>query len=150
MTVNRILLTPAIALLLLSLTGCICFSALAPLAKVTLRVVDESGKPIAGASAGVTFNYGGTWTDPGKFVGAKGLTDTNGYFSASGRTEWGIAYGARQSGYYRTTGLKYIFREPKLGRWQPWNPELKVVLKKIGQPTAMYAKRVEGGTPKAR
>ncbi len=134
---------------LIAALGATCTSccALTPLAKVTLRVVDEGGMQIPGASAMVGFNYGGTWTDPGKFVGREGLTDTNGYFTASGRTDGIAGYGAKQTGYYETL-MQYTFREPKLGRWQPWNPELKVVLKKIGQPTAMYAKRVETYIPK--
>jgi len=75
-----------------------------------------------------------------------GLTDTNGIFGASHSAHSGIlGFAAEKAGYYTT-------REPSydLGfTYDPakWNPTQTIVLKKIGKPTAMYAKRLNTHVP---
>lgn len=118
-----------------------------PRAMLTLKVVGEDGLPIPNAKAGITFEQ----VNPrGELIlkPAEGMTDGRGQFSATGGTTWGVYYGARKPGYYITTNCKYEFRgEPQGGRWQPWNPALTVVLKKIINPVPMYAKRVRTEIP---
>lgn len=104
--------------------------------KVTLKVVDEIGQPVAGAKTGVGYftNSVGTST--------KGLTDTNGIFIVSHRAHSGIlGFSAEKAGYYPT-------REPSydLGFTYDsarWNPTITLILKKIGQPIPMFAQNAQ-------
>ncbi len=124
-------------------------AAVYPLAKVTLKVVDESGKPIEGADAGVNFwrplPAGKGWG--GQSLNKSGLTNRKGLWTTVG---WGgpsISYGARKQGYY-PTGLDYEYKKLGLGMWRPWNPTLTVVLRKKRNPVAMYMKDVDIEMPK--
>jgi hypothetical protein len=104
--------------------------------KVTLKVVTETGQPVTGAKAVVGYYS--------KSIPAsiEGLTDTNGIFTASHSAHSGIlGFSAEKAGYYTT-------REPSydLGfTYDPakWNPTQTIVLKKIGKPIAMYARKVQ-------
>src|SRR6266511_636217 len=73
-----------------------------PEAKVTMKIIDEDGKPIEAANASITFelpkrNGEGIYSE-------KGVTRADGVFSASGRTAINIAYGAEKQGYYESFG----------------------------------------------
>jgi hypothetical protein len=110
--------------------------------KLTLKVVDEDGKPVRGAEASVA-EAAATSIPFGK-------TRAGGRYSASG-TSWGplLEYGARKKGYYPTEWLRWMPSGETNGQWLPWNPELPVLLRKIGHPTAMYARRLEIRIPEA-
>ena len=103
--------------------------------KVTLKVMDEAGQPVADVNASV-----GYYTNR---IGASinGLTDTNGIFTASHLSYGGeLGFAAEKAGYYTTRKL-YI-----LGfTYDPakWNLEETMVLRKVGNPVPMYAKRQE-------
>ena len=59
-----------------------------PEAKITVEVVDESGIPIADANVGVGFGQGGNaWIGEYKTENIRGLSDSNGLFSAQARVE---------------------------------------------------------------
>jgi len=106
----------------------------------TLKVVNETGVPIATANAGI-----GYYTNS---VGASadGLTDTNGFFSASHRSYGGtLGFSAEKAGYY-TTRLSYNL--PFSYDAAKWNPTQTVVLRIIGKPIPMYAKKQEIRFPK--
>ena len=95
-----------------------------------------------GAEIGMGFDYGRDATT------ISGVTNHDGEFCATAPTVGCITYGADKSGYYGTVGKPYEYRgDPTNGRWQPWNPTLTVVLKKIINPVPMYAKRVNLGMP---
>ena len=103
-------------------------------AKITIKTIDEEGKSVVGMPVSVTF-----------YAGAKnkGVTDTNGLFSLEGDAESGEAwYGTRKESYYESMG-GYQFSKPIDGRWQPWNPVITSVVRRIVNPIPMYAKRVE-------
>ena len=84
---------------------------------------------------------------------AKGLTATNGIFSAEVRTNGSIATSAKKTGYYDTFGPEYRFEWSHLekafatDRLEPWDPTLELVLKKITNPIPMYVRRVNRGVP---
>jgi hypothetical protein len=103
--------------------------------KVTLKVVDDAGQPVADANASVAY-----YTNR---MGAsiKGLTDTNGIFTASHPSYGGeIGFAVEKAGYYATRELYVLgFTYDPL----KWNPTKTINLKKIGQPIAMYAKLEE-------
>jgi hypothetical protein len=111
--------------------------AISGIAKVTIVVVDEYDRPIEGASVGIGFQYDKSWATDVR--GARGLTDEKGKFSASNSGNGYIGYGARKDGYYESS-YRYQFEESSLAVWKPWNPELKVVLRKIENPVPTYAR----------
>lgn len=110
-----------------------------PEAKVTIKIVDEGGNPIEAADAGVTFELPKGREQGIKNVTERGLTGVDGVFKASNRTGIDIAYGAEKQGYYKSYG-EYHFTSSANGRWQPWNPEFKLILRKIEKPVPMYAR----------
>ena len=102
---------------------------------VTLRVVDESGDPVPRANASV-----------GYFVNSQsasfdGFTGTNGIFSASHSAASDLnelGFDVSKSGFYPTRMTCMLFPPFNPAKW---NIIQTLTLKKIGNPTAMYAKR---------
>jgi hypothetical protein len=113
--------------------------------KVNYKIVDEAGQPILGAEATVFYDrmaMPDKSVDPGKI---SGLTDSNGVFTASHRDRtYGLAFVVKKDGYYSirwTEDFHGIFSPEKLNR------NLSLVLKKVGQPIAMYARRLNTHVP---
>ncbi|HTY87091.1 MAG TPA: Ig-like domain-containing protein [Candidatus Acidoferrum sp.] len=104
--------------------------------KVTLKVVDENGRPMAGAKAAVGY-YSNS-----KPATIDGLTDTNGIFTATHRARSGIlGFSAEKAGYYTTREPSY-----ELGfsyDEATWNPTITLVLRKVGLPIPMYARNAK-------
>ena len=71
-----------------------------------------------------------------------GAVDTNGLVTLevpciSGK----VSYGPRDAnGYYPTYSEKFTFTGTEKDRWQPWNPTVKLVLKRVVNPVPLYAK----------
>lgn len=131
--------------LILSLLLLSCTTCLGQRVEMTVKVVDEFGKPVPGATAGIgTFQR---WR-PGEGFGEdiykdiKAKTDTNGMVTLKGRTPRGyVPYGIDpMPGYYYTSGSNYWFPTARNGEWKPWNPTVVVVLRPILNPVPMYAK----------
>ena len=103
--------------------------------KVTLKAVNEVGQPIADADASVGYfsNHVGT--------SIKGLTDTNGIFTASHLANSGLlSFSVVKEGYYKTWSeydLGFDYNPNK------WSPTRTIVLKKIGKPVPMYARKMQ-------
>ncbi len=115
-------------------------------AKVTAKVVNEEGKPMEGIEVRLGFEGPG---GHGKIV--KILTDSNGYITASGQTVRAVSFTVTKTGYYQNY-TEYNFTESesgllKGGRWLPWNPEVPLVLRKIENPVAMYARDTKKSGP---
>jgi len=110
-----------------------------PEAKLTIKVVTENGKPIEGANIVIGFEIPKENRQGVKSDIAKEVTDANGLVTASKHTQGYIGYEAVKEGYYKSDG-KYKFASSSNGRWQPWNPELIVVLRKKENPVPMYAR----------
>jgi len=113
-----------------------------PEGKLTLRVIDEEGQPVAGATAGITFELPGGSFLPMKKIPFRGVTDAEGKFSASASATADVVFGASKEGFYTTYGDPYRFKSRELGRWEPWDPTIELVLKRIVNPVPMYARRV--------
>lgn len=121
-----------------------------PLLKLTFRVVDDEGQAVEGAkvsfSAEARPKYAGD--ESGYQNSISGSTNDQGNFG--GELE---AWDATRSGYtvtkddYYPSWSSYSAKLPLRGKWQPWNPTIEVVLKRIKHPVPMYAKRVEKGLP---
>lgn len=121
-----------------------------PLLRLTLLVVDDQGSPVEAAYAG----FGGAGrpksaNSEGKAVRVDGLTDRLGIFTGE-IAVWDAThsgYEINKPGYY-TSWASFSAHPPVSGKWQPWNPTIKVVLKRIRNPVPMYAKRVTSSLPK--
>ncbi len=116
--------------------------------KATLTIVDDNNQPVSGAEAVIIYSVA---PPPGQAVAgaqAKGLTDSNGVFTASHRDgSLNLVFRVQKEGYYSTT---MAYEIGLLGRpINPANlkPALTLLLKKIGKPIAMYVKRVNLGMP---
>ena len=107
---------------------------------VKLKVVDESGQPVAAARASVGY------FSKSQPESIDGLTDTNGILKASHSAYSGIlGFTAEKTGYYTTREPSY-----ELGftyDYAKWNPTRTIILKRISKPIPMYAKRIEAGPP---
>lgn len=105
------------------------------IAKVSVKVVDENGRPIEGAKIELCF-YGGCLTKDA----TKGTTDSNGLFSAVGSSRDGVTGGGVEKvGYYNSVfGHDFFMRSS--GMWQPWNKQIMVVLRPVVNPVSMYVR----------
>ena len=102
----------------------------------TIKVVDESGQPIEGANASIGYF---SQSHPKSI---DGLTDTNGIFRASHRAYSGIlGFTAEKAGFYLTREpsyeLGFAYDQVK------WNPTQELILKQIGKPIPMYARKAQ-------
>jgi hypothetical protein len=120
-----------------------------PEAKVTVRVVGEDAVVITNATVHIGFSQGGNaWIGEHKWQTFHGSSDVNGCYSAHAKSEMSVGGSVEKDGYY-TSFWEYTFNgdDQKIRRWQPWNPTVTVVLRKIGNPIPMYVKRVEMQIP---
>lgn len=107
-----------------------------PLAKLTVKVVDEQHVPIRGARVDFTFMDPTTW----KGVPLEGLTDASGCFTGEGGSDSSIGARVHKEGYYSGGFPFEPFRDAKDGHWQPWNPTYTALLRKIEKPVPVYAR----------
>ncbi len=138
-----------IVYLLLSICGCFIFSsqvyAISKPAKVTIVVVDEQGQPLEGADVGVGFRQDTGWGT--KSTARDTIVGADGKFTVSDRCNSVITYGASKVDYYNSY-YKYIFQKLSNNGWEPWNPELKIVMRKIENPVSMYARSAKSSRKK--
>jgi len=120
-----------------------------PDAKITVKVVDEAGIPVADADVGVGFNQGGnTWIGERKSESIRGVSDTNGLFSAQAKCMGGIGISVQKEGFYRSSVRQdYPGTYQNKRRWEPWNPTISVTLKEIKNPVPMFVKKVQSEIP---
>jgi len=116
----------------------------------TLKVVDESGAPMPGAEASVSYFVHPPPGQPRDSIASEsisGLTDADGIFKASHRDRSiSLSFSAEKDGFYRSYVVNQL---GKPSDYDPvkWNPEVTLSLKRIGQPIAMYAKLIDSGPP---
>lgn len=121
----------------LSIIMCSCGVSI-PEGKISIRVIDEDGVGVKDAKVTIGFQIPKQGI---KDVGIKGLSDATGLFSASHKTMEGIGFVVEKEGYYRSKG-GYSFTQKMNRKWQPWNPEVKVLLRRIIRPIPMYAHKL--------
>ena len=119
------------------------------LAKATIHVVDDSGFNVTNANVSVALFPRDSYANVNVL---NYNTDTNGNVVIKGITVGDMNYTVTKKGYYKSKG-KHIFYHRNLdkpiikGKWQPWNPIIKVILREKKNPIPMYAKRVETEIP---
>jgi hypothetical protein len=118
-----------------------------PQAAITFRVVDDFGKPVEGATVAMsTFHH---W-EPGEGFGKDvtdiftGETNKEGIVTITGQSLRGeFSYSWRPlPGFYRGGGGKQKFTSSIDGKWQPQNPAIDIVVKRVINPIPMYARKV--------
>ena len=108
--------------------------------KITFKIIDDENSIVTNAV--VQSSFGKKWN---KWEYKN--SDTNGNVVVSGKSGGELNYYVKKDGYYTTDG-HYEFSGVdgiiiKDGKWQPWNPTVDVVIKKIKNPIPMYAKQIE-------
>lgn len=127
----------------------ICFGALLgvaavtaqlelPLAKVTVRVLDEAEQPLAGAHVSLGFRDRLT----GKDVFVRGQTDAAGRFSGEGGCDpSGVGSEITMDGYYQGWApIPKFYEVDALNHWKPSNETYTTTLRHVGKPVPLYAK----------
>lgn len=112
-----------------------------PAAKITAKILTETGQPIQGAKVTLSFSHakigdGGGITN----TGIRGISDGNGLFSGEAKTLPYTGVVVDKEGYYRSI-QKYEFKSRSgiiFKKWEPWNPTIEVILKKKRNPVPMY------------
>ena len=123
---------------------------LAQTGQVAVRVTDLDTKSVisnvevrAGFNTGIEPGWGWGGGKPNRVTG---YTGTNGVCTLTGSGDGGsVGISAYKEGYYRSTGYRVTFTNV-VGtirkRWIPWSPIVDVVLKQVGRPIPLYAKRI--------
>ncbi len=120
-----------------------CYSALdLPEAKVVVKVIDEDNKPLEGVEILIGFQSQQGLDRRIKEIAERGITLSDGLYSASKKCTDYIAYSAEKKGYYKSHG-EFHFNSSSNGRWQPWNQQVTLVLRKIINPVPMYARKLD-------
>jgi hypothetical protein len=111
--------------------------------RVTARIVDESGQPIEGADIELGIANAGYRDEFKKFLGKSGADGT---FSAESPAHAAyVRFVVTKKGYY-TSRMNYekFERMPEklriLKRFEPWDPTVDIVLKKIDKPIPMFVR----------
>ena len=114
-----------------------------PHSKVTVKVVGENQEPIVDAKVAFVFLK----ANEDKEAPIVGLTDADGGISREGSSLNILSGSVEKEGYYRSDFQSKQFQRAVEGKWQPWNPTLEVVLRRIVKPIPMYAKKVNTDVP---
>lgn len=116
--------------------------------KATVKVTDESGAPVPGATVTVGYYIEPQGSRTIASGSNKGITDTNGVFVAGGQTRsTDLFFGVTKAGFYHSQ-LQYELGLPTQYDALKWSPSLTLTLKKIGHPIPMYARKVQTKLPK--
>ncbi|MFA6173961.1 MAG: hypothetical protein WC701_09800 [Kiritimatiellales bacterium] len=138
-----------------------------PVAQMTFCVTDDLGNVVTNASVRVSTFL--KWI-PGEGFGrdeyysVEDVTDTNGVVVLEMQSVKGsVSYAVVSTNdphfdnptqmnisgidYYRTVGGSSSFTNAVKGKWQPWNPTVNLVIKKVLNPIPMYAKRLRNLHP---
>jgi hypothetical protein len=110
----------------------------------TVKVIGEDGNPIVGANVAVSYTIPvSLGSDQPTYGEVKGITNTNGMFTASHTdSSWDLGVVVEKTGYYRTQmGHEFYFDEKNR------HPSFTLLLKKIGKPIPMYARRIDSEPP---
>ena len=108
-----------------------------------VKVIGENGQPVGSANVVVGYilpPY--SFSDDTNYnANISGFTDTNGIFFATHNDRTGeVGFSVNKQGYYDTHSLRTL-RDP-MDNANDRDISLTMVLKKMGKPIAMYAKRI--------
>lgn len=117
-------------------------------AKITIQVVDESGKPVTNAPVSTSvvdgYQMGSEFGEEPVYKRITVFTDEHGVavMTAPGAPA-DFSYVVMDLPGFYFGGGTYTFKESSIvGQWQPWNPTVELVLKAVGVQVPMYARQV--------
>ena len=119
-------------------------------AKLTFLVKDSTKNPVTNVNVIVEFRFLGRT----KNHTVKSITNTNGVCVVEGLCSQELGARFTKDGYYSSGfGYKYLTTYPNLpnvkdGKWQPWNPMVKITLKEKRKPIPMYVRYIVFKFPK--
>jgi len=114
---------------------------------VTVVAVNEQSEPVSNVAVKVWFHIAPKDGQTIAMTNRSGLTDASGIFIASGNaTSAELGIEAQIPGYY-TGGTNYELGLPYQYDRLKWNPLITVLLRTVGNPVPMYAKRVMAEPP---
>jgi hypothetical protein len=121
-----------------------------PMMRFTVHVIGEDGQPIPGVNA--TFMFNEAAVGFGKLTEVSAITDNNGTFTVEGYSENGVigtkTHGLNKDGYYDGgVNAGHPFYTIKDGHWLPWGQTYTTVLRRVGTPIPLYARKVGIGVP---
>jgi hypothetical protein len=108
-----------------------------PKARVSAIAVDEQGSPMSGVTVKFVF---GEPTNANALVKVEGLTGIDGIFTGEGYSDGGYGADITKTNFYSSSLGAPDLVDAVNGRWQPWNPMVKVVMRKIEKPVPVYAR----------
>ena len=131
------LLITIVAIIHLLLLGC---SQQTPTATITIKAVDETGKPIE--TVNISVGYQRSSPSGTKVHVEKGFTNSSGEFSSKAKTNGHVTFKAEKEGYYRSHGAHDFYKVDGslIKSWGPSNPTINLILRKIMNPVPMYAR----------
>jgi hypothetical protein len=111
-----------------------------PVAKVTVRVLDEGQQPLPGAT--VSFGFKDRLTSKDEVV--RGKTDADGLITAEGGAgPTGVSNQVTLEGYYDGWApIPKFYEVDSLDRWKPWNEIFTTTLRRLGKPVPLYVKKL--------
>jgi hypothetical protein len=113
---------------------------------VKVLVSDEKGAGVADAQAEFIWRWSGLRSEGSGHLKAK--TDKTGQASFTGKTNFKeYAYKASKNGFYPSDAITGVFDTQSDGKWEPWEKELKVILRPVKKPVPMYVKTIQGQLP---
>jgi hypothetical protein len=111
--------------------------------RITVQVVDEANQPVTNATVKVAWHILPPPDQSIALTNVSGLTDQNGVYATvqrSGSIE--VMCGAEKPGYY-SAGRVHDFAKFRKNDPAKLNPWVTLVLRKIGNPIPMFAKKAE-------
>ena len=107
--------------------------------RMTFHVTDTQGVPVSNALVNAVFRVMNKEPTEKAFT-----TDTNGMCTVEGLCFVNMNCSFSKEGYYGSVFNHRVLAEPpdiKDGKWQPWNPEIKITMKEKRNPIPMYVKQ---------
>jgi hypothetical protein len=142
------------AMIALLAMGSIAVGEPRPAAQISVLVIDETGKPVSEAEASMsTFHHWEPGEAFGKDVASRvvGKTDETGIGVLKQESLRGECwYSVKKEGFYRGGSYAHQFKEAKDGKWEPWNPTLKVELRRILNPIPLITRKVGSSVGRKR
>jgi hypothetical protein len=109
-----------------------CHAVAGASARITVKVVDEYERKVAGAKLSVRFS-----SDEYPIIAQ---TENDGFTTLTSTSNDGVIVGEVSKDNYYPSIFHSDFFIKKFGRWQPWNKGFTVVLRPIVNPVPMYVR----------
>lgn len=115
-------------------------------AQLTFHDMTDDGKPVPNTPLLLSsFDYWQAGEGFGREIYTNTIvkTDDNGAVIVANNLARGdVHYGENRLPGYYSGGGKYQFKSISNGKWQPWNPTIEFIVKRIVHPIPMYAQNV--------